>query len=165
MLGFVVSSRECAPKCAPRTTVMTMKLTDIKLRTLTETGKHFDGAGLYLELTKAGGRYWRMKYRHEGKENRLSFGVYPAVSLKAARDLAASARKTLQSGDDPSQLRKDAKTQATHEAVNTFEAVARDWLTHQAARWATVTRDRIRASLEADIFPTLGARAIASIKP
>jgi len=144
---------------------MTMKLTDSKLRTLTEPGKYFDGGGLYLELTKAGGRYWRMKYRHEGKEKLLAFGVYPALSLKSARDLAATAKKTMQGGADPGQLRKDAKTKATHEAANTFEAVARDWLAHQAARWAVITRDRIRASLEADIFPTLGARPIASIKP
>jgi len=142
-----------------------MKLTDSKLRTLTEPGKYFDGGGLYLELTKAGGRYWRMKYRHEGKEKLLAFGVYPALSLKSARDLAATAKKTMQGGADPGQLRKDAKTKVTHEAANTFEAVARDWLAHQAARWAVITRDRIRASLEADIFPTLGARPIASIKP
>ncbi len=45
-----------------------MKLTDAKLRTLTQPGKHADGAGLYLELTPAGGKYWRMKYRHGGKE-------------------------------------------------------------------------------------------------
>lgn len=54
-----------------------MPLTDAKLRTLTTPGKHFDGGGLYLELTKAGGRYWRLKYRHGGKENRLALGVYP----------------------------------------------------------------------------------------
>ncbi|MGH8829805.1 MAG: Arm DNA-binding domain-containing protein, partial [Polaromonas sp.] len=70
-----------------------MKLTDAKLRNLTERGKHFDGGGLYLEVTKAGGRYWRLKYRHGGKEKRLAFGVYPAVSLKDARDRAADAFK------------------------------------------------------------------------
>jgi hypothetical protein len=72
-----------------------MKLTDANLRNLTEPGKHFDGGGLYLELTPAGGKYWRLKYRHGGKEKRLAFGVYPAVSLKAARDRAAEARKVL----------------------------------------------------------------------
>jgi len=142
-----------------------MKLNDAKLRNLTEPGKHFDGGGLYLELTKAGGRYWRMKYRHGGKEKRLAFGVYPAVSLKAARDQATEARKVLQAGDDPGALRKAGKAKAAHEAVNTLEAVARDWLKHQAARWEPATLERIRASLEADIFKPLGARPIASIKP
>ena len=142
-----------------------MKLTDARLRNLSEPGKHFDGGGLYLELTKAGGRYWRLKYRHSGKEKRLAFGVYPAVSLKDARDLAANARKALQAGDDPGELRRAEKVKANHEAVNTLEAVARDWMTHQAARWDAETAGRIRASLEADIFKPLGSRPLAGIKP
>jgi len=142
-----------------------MKLTDAKLRNLTEPGKHFDGGGLYLELTKAGGRYWRMKYRHGGKEKRLAFGVYPAVSLKDARDLAATARKVILDGGDPGDLRKAEKAKAAHEAVNTLEAVAGEWLAHQTSRWAPVTLTRIRASLAADIFPALGARPLASVKP
>jgi integrase len=141
-----------------------MKLSDTLLRTLKKPGKHFDGAGLYLELTKAGGRYWRMKYRHGGKEKRLAFGVYPAVGLKAARDLATDARKVLETGDDPGQVRKAEKAKSTHEAVNTLEAVTLDWLVHQASRWEAETMGRIRASLQADIFPTLGARPMASIK-
>lgn len=142
-----------------------MKLSDAKLRTLSKPGKHFDGGGLYLELTKAGGRYWRLKYRHGGKEKLLALGVYPTVTLKNARDLATAARTTIQAGDDPGQLRKAEKIQTQFEAVNTFERVARDWLDHQAARWAPVTLARIRASLQTDVFPTLGARPIASIKP
>ena len=50
------------------------KLSDVKLRHLATPGKHFDGGGLYLEVTPAGGRYFRMKYRFAGKEKRLAFG-------------------------------------------------------------------------------------------
>jgi integrase len=142
-----------------------MKLTDAKVRTLKEPGKHADGLGLYLELTPAGGRYWRLKYRHGGKEKRLAFGVYPAVSLKDARDQAVTARKTLQAGNDPGELRKAAKAQTVHEAVNTLQAVADSWMAHQATRWVPITLERIRASLQADIFPKLGNRPLASIKP
>ncbi len=142
-----------------------MALTDAELRNLTEPGKHFDGAGLYLELTATGGRYWRMKYRFGGKEKRLAFGVYPGVSLKAARDKAAEARKVLQAGGDPGLLRKAEKARAVHESVNTLEAVASDWMKHQAARWDVETARRIRASLENDIFKKLGSRPLASIKP
>lgn len=142
-----------------------MKLTDAKLRTLTSPGKHFDGGGLYLEVTLAGGRYWRLKYRHGGKEKRLALGVYPTVSLKEARDLADQARKTLDAGDDPGQLRKAAKAKAVHEAVNTLQAVTDEWLKHQSTRWAPVTATRIRASLEADVFPALGGRPLAGIRP
>ena len=142
-----------------------MPLTDAKLRTLTTPGKHFDGGGLYLEVTPAGGRYWRLKYRHGGKEKRLAFGVYPAVSLKDARDQADQARKALAAGDDPSQVRKASKAKATHEAANTLEAVAEAWLQHQSTRWTGVTATRIRASLQSDVFPALGARPLASIRP
>ena len=142
-----------------------MKLTDAKLRTLTQPGKHADGEGLYLELTPAGGKYWRMKYRHGGKEKRLAFGVYPAVSLKDARDQAQAARKLLQAGDDPGEAKKAAKAQTVFESANTLQAVAADWLTHQSTRWEPATKARILASLKADIFPVLGARPLASIRP
>lgn len=142
-----------------------MKLTDAKLRTLSEPGKHFDGGGLYLELTAAGGRYWRLKYRVAGKEKRLALGVYPAVSLKDARDLANQARQVIQAGDDPAEERKAAKAKTAHEAVNTLRAVTHEWIEHQAARWEPLTRERIAASLEANVLKALGARPLASIKP
>ena len=123
-----------------------MALTDAHLRNLTKPGKHADGAGLYLELTPAGGRYWRMKYRHGGKEKRLAFGVYPGVSLKAARDLVALARKALQDGTDPGELRKAKNAKTAHESENTLEVVARDWMQHQAKRWVKKTHDRIVSS-------------------
>lgn len=141
-----------------------MNLTNAKLRTLTAPGKHFDGGGLYLEITPAGGRYWRWKYRYGGKEKRLALGVYPGVSLKAARDGAAKAREVLQAGADPGELRKAEKTQAAHEAATSLGAVAAEWLEHQSERWEPDTKARIARALEADIFPTLGARPLASIK-
>ncbi len=142
-----------------------MKLTDAKLRTLTEPGKHFDGGGLYLELTAAGGRYWRWKYRYGGKEKRLALGVYPEIGLKGAREAMAKARELLQAGQDPGEVRKADKAQAAHESANTLKAVALDWLTHQSDRWDAGTKARIKGTLEADIFPTLGHRPMASIKP
>ncbi len=142
-----------------------MKLPDAKLRRLTEPGKHFDGGGLYLKVTAAGGRYWRLKFRVAGKEKRLALGVYPAVSLKDARDLAIQARQSIQAGGDPAEQRKTAKARAAKEAVNTLRAVANEWMEHQAARWEPVTLERIRSSLEANVLKTLGARPLASIKP
>jgi len=142
-----------------------MKLTDAKLRTLAKSGKHFDGAGLYLELTQAGGRYWRLKYRIAGKEKRLALGVYPAVGLKDARELAAQARQSIQAGDDPAEQRKAAKARVAHDAVNTFRAVANEWMEHQTARWEPLTLERIRASLDSHMLKALGDRPLATITP
>lgn len=142
-----------------------MKLSDAKLRTLRTPGKHFDGGGLYLEVMPAGGRYWRLKYRHGGKEKRLAFGVYPEVTLKEARERRDAARKAIERGDDPGELKKAAKAQAEHESRNTFEAVARDWLVHQASVWTPGHAQRVRTTLECDVFPKLGKRPMAQIKP
>jgi integrase len=130
-----------------------------------DPGRHFDGGGLYVEVTPAGRKYFRMKYRFGGKEKLLALGVYPDVSLKEARARRDEARRALARGEDPGELRKAAKARAEHEARNTFRAVAEDWLTHQAASWADVTLERIRAGFEADVYPDLGARPMAGLKP
>ena len=142
-----------------------MKLSDAKIRTLTTPGRHFDGAGLYLEISPAGGRYWRLKYRHSGKEKRLAFGVYPEVGLKAARELTTAARQTLHSGRDPGEQRKAEKIKVEFEAANTLQTAAAAWLEHQSSRWGAETMGRIQASLKADVFPGLGAKPLAAILP
>jgi integrase len=142
-----------------------MKLTDAKLKALKEPGKYFDGGGLYIDITKAGGAYWRLKYRHGGKEKLLALGVYPAVGLRDARDKATDAKRLLQDGQDPGALRKAEKVRGALESVNTLEAVTHAWLAHQTDRWEAQTEGAIRASLVANVFPALGDRALASIKP
>ena len=142
-----------------------MKLTDAKLRNLATPGKHFDGGGLYLEITPAGGRYWRLKYRHGGKEKRLAFGVYPEVSSKAARERRAEARALIERGADPMAARRAAEAKAEKEASATFEAVAREWLGHQSGKWTPGTLAMIRTSLEAKVFPAIGARPMAELRP
>ena len=85
---------------------------------------------MYLEVTAAGGKYWRMKYRHGGKEKRLALGVYPAVSLAQARKDRDQAREALAAGNDPAQLKRDAKLTKTAGDASTFEKVARQWWAH-----------------------------------
>lgn len=140
-------------------------LTDVKLRALKKPGKHFDGAGLYLEITPPGGRYWRLKYRFAGKEKRLAFGVYPEVTLAKARQRTEEARRALRDSVEPSVAKRERKLEQKAKALNTFEGVARDWLEHSKARWTPATKAQILASLERGIFPALGARPIADIKP
>jgi integrase len=148
-----------------------MMLSDVKLRTLTTPGKHSDGGGLYLEVMKPaadgrpGAKYWRLKYRFGGKEKRLAFGVYPEVSLKTARELRDEARRVLRGGADPGELKKAAKVQSLHEARNTFASVTAEWLAHQAEAWTPETQERIRASLAENVFPSIGSKPLAQIKP
>lgn len=144
---------------------MTMKLTDAKLRSLTTPGKHFDGGGLYLEITTAGGRYWRLKYRVGGKEKRLAFGVYPEVSLKAARAKQAEAKLALRSGHDPGNQKRAAKLAAEVANAHTVKAVGEDWLKVRRGGWSEAHYSREERNLTKDVFPHMGKLAIREVEP
>ena len=68
--------------------------------------KLHDGGGMFLLVMPAGGKWWRIKYRFRGKQNQLSLGVYPSVSLAEARARCADLRALLADGVDPSATRK-----------------------------------------------------------
>lgn len=124
-----------------------------------------DGSGMYLEISPNGGKWWRLKYRFEGKEKRLSLGIYPDVGLKDARERRDAARKQLASGIDPSAVRKATKASKAGLNANTFEAVAREWFIKHSANWAKSHADKVIARLQNDVFPWLGRRPIAEITP
>lgn len=88
-------------------------------------------------------------------------GRHPRIGAREARLREGNSA----AGRGPGEQRKQAKARAEHEASNTLEIVARDWLKHMSAQWAPITMQRISASLEADIFPQLGKRPMANIKP
>jgi integrase len=142
-----------------------MPLNDIAIRSAKpkdKTFKLFDSGGLYLEISTAGGKYWRWKYRFAGKEKRLAFGVYPEVGLKAARKKRDDARYQLGKGIDPAQARKAEKISLA--GAESFEAIAREWHAKFSPGWVASHGDRILRRLEIDIFPWLGKRSIAEIK-
>jgi integrase len=146
-----------------------MALTDTFVKTVKHTGapagdKHTDGGGMYL-LVKAGGKYWRMNYRFAEKRNTLALGVYPAVSLAKARQRRDKARELLADGIDPSTAKKEEKQAKADAAVNTFEAVARDWLAKTAPNRAEITQSKVATWLEKDAFPFIGKMPISSIGP
>jgi integrase len=143
-----------------------MPLTNTTIRNVKsgkKTVKLFDERGLYLEVSPSGGRWWRLKYRFDGKEKRLSLGVYPDVSLKDARERRDAARKLVADGIDPSENRKAQKSAHAERAANSFEVVAREWFAKYSATWAATNTDRIVRLFERDIFPWIGGRPIAEI--
>lgn len=135
-------------------------LTDTALRKLKPTDKTvrlFDAHGLYLEVTPAGGRYWRMKYRFGGKEKRLALGVYPAVTLAKARADTLAARELIAAGTDPGETRKAEKQRAA--GVDSFEAVAREWHTKFAPQWSATHANKLMRRLELHVFrPSVASR-------
>lgn len=143
-----------------------MPLTDTAIRSAKpgeKAVKLFDERGLYLEVSPTGGKWWRLKYRFDGKEKRLSLGVYPDVSLKDARERRDEARKLLTNGIDPSENRKAQKSARADRAANSFEAAAREWFAKYSPTWATTHASKIIQRLEKDVFPWLGGKPIAEI--
>jgi hypothetical protein len=143
-----------------------MPLTDISIRSAKPIGKPFkmfDERGLFLLVSPAGGKWWRMNYRSDGKQKTLSMGVYPDVSLKDARDRRDEARKLIAKGIDPGAHRKAAKSARVERAANSFEVVAREWFAKYSATWAEDHADRIIRRFARDIFPSIGGQPIAEI--
>lgn len=121
-----------------------------------------DGQGLYLEIMPTGSKLWRMKYRHDGKESRISFGAYPAVTLQQARQRRAEAREQLAQGINPTAKRRENQ-EDRRQAGTTFAALADEWYAYNAPRWAESTRFKARLYLDNDILPTIGTRPLQGI--
>ena len=143
-----------------------MPLTDTAIRNAKPADKpikKFDERGLFLLVTPAGGKWWRLRYKFDGPEKLLSLGVYPDVGLKDARGRRDEARKLLADGIDPGQSRKAMKSARMDRAANSFEVVTREWFTKYSATWAANHGDRIIRRFVRDIFPWIGGRPIAEI--
>jgi integrase len=143
-----------------------MPLTNIAIRKSVPSEKPyklFDERGLYLEISPAGGRWWRLKYRYARKEKRLSLGVYPDVDLKEARERRDQARRLLSNGIDPSEHRKAQRAAQTARSASSFEVVAREWYGKYESSWVKKHSFRVLSRLERDVFPWLGERSVADI--
>ena len=154
-----------------------MPLTDTAIKNAKPRAKPYklaDERGLHLLVQPKGGRLWRMKYRVDGADSQgqpkrierlLSFGSYPEVSLKSARDLRDEARKRIAEGVDPGQLKREAKIASALGASNSFGAVAEDYIRRmeQEGR-AEATLKKVRW-LSALLKPVIGARPVAEVTP
>lgn len=126
-----------------------------------KTIRLYDERGLYLEISPKGGKWWRLKYRHNRKEKRLSLGVYPDVSLKMARERRDKFRRMLADGIDPGEKRKAEKI--AQRKGNSFETVAREWFAKHSINWVPGHAKRIMRRLERDVFPWTGEKPIGEI--
>ncbi|MRR57914.1 MAG: DUF4102 domain-containing protein [Deltaproteobacteria bacterium] len=124
----------------------------------------FDGKGLFLLLPPGGGKWWRFKYRFEGKNKTISFGTYPEVSLASAREKRKKAREQIAAGIDPGAVRKAKKQAVAEQVENSFEVVAREWHSKFMSTWTPGHATTIMSRMERDLFPWLGTRPINEIK-
>jgi integrase len=143
-----------------------MKLTDPIIKAAKPKEKPYklsDGQGLTLLIQSNGSKWWRYRYRINGKEKMLSIGTYPDVTLKKAREMRVTADDLLKQSIDPSQHRQEQKQIAAIAAENSFESVARQWWNHWKHARTERHADYVIRRLEADIFPVIGNKPIQSI--
>jgi integrase len=145
-----------------------MPLSDIQLRNLKPKAKPYkvgDFDGLYMTVTPTGSRLWHMKYRIAGREKRLSFGAYPAVSLARARQLRDEARSLLAEGGDPGEIKQERKRADRERRGITFASQAEafiDKARREGKAQATMDKTEWLLGMANDAF---GARPITDITP
>lgn len=123
----------------------------------------FDGGGLYLSVKANGKKAWKMATRLNGKQVKLSFGDYPAVSLKDARKKRLEAQEQIAQGINPNEAKKQRKQAEIAKIENTFEKIARSWHQNTLPEWKPVTANDIIRRLELNVFPFIGRLSIADI--
>jgi len=143
-----------------------MKLTDPIVKAAKPQEKPFtlsDGKGLALHVQPQGSKWWRFRYRFNGKPCLLSLGTYPDVTLKEARLERDRLKKLIKQGINPSVQRQEDKFMAAKSLTNSFESVARDWWDSWQGTKTPAHATRIIRRLESDVFPLIGNRPLTDI--
>jgi integrase len=163
----------------PQKNIPPMPLSDINCKNAKPREKPYklaDEKGLFLLINPNGSKYFRLKYRIDGKEKLLALGVYPKTTLKEARSKRDEAREQIAQGIDPNGARKEIKTAQQIEAenqkridaglpvLNSFEHIARDWLASIAHTVTDKTHEKKVRRFELHAFPSIGQKALTEIK-
>ncbi|HEV2287047.1 MAG TPA: integrase arm-type DNA-binding domain-containing protein, partial [Steroidobacteraceae bacterium] len=144
------------------------KLTDTKIRNAKPRAKPFklyDADGLFLIVTPVGGRWWRQRYRWQGKEQMLSLGTYPEIDLATARQRRDDARKLLARNTNPSTARQEEKAAQLAAADRSYETISLEWLEHAAKfkGWTADHIERVKRRQEVHFHPWLGRKNVADV--
>jgi integrase len=136
-------------------------LSDLMVRQAKTTGKTYtlaDSDGLSLFVAAHGAKAWHFRFTWGGKRDRMSFGSYPALSLKEARELRDEARNLLAKGVNPHTERKRKRHAIVLAGEHTFQAVYDQWLTHRKLsleEGRQTSLEQIARVFKKDVFPVL----------
>jgi integrase len=141
-----------------------MPLSDTQLRKLgkKDAGKKFaDGDGLFAEVLTSGQTSWRYSFRFNGKRPKITYGLYPDVSIVEARKRHRAAKTKLANGINPAAEKKREK--AIAKAGATVKQFSVTWLAQHGA--SKTWRANQIAWLERDIYPAIGNMKLADVTP
>lgn len=136
-------------------------LSDLTVRQAKATGKPYtlaDTDGLSLFVSATGAKAWHFRFSWGGKRDRMSFGTYPALSLKDARALRDEARSLLAKGVNPHSERKRKRHAIVLAGEHTFMAVYEQWLAHRRLsleEGRQTSLEQIGRVFKKDVFPSL----------
>lgn len=133
-----------------------------KIKPIDKKKRYSDEKGLYLEVTPSGGRFWRLKYRFNGRESTLTIGSYPEVSLAQARRVRDEARIQLYNNIDPNAAKNNRLDQTDKSKL--FKVLAMEWMQDRKDAITEGTYLRDLSVFEKDLFPALGDMPIDQIK-
>jgi integrase len=137
-------------------------LTEAAIRSAKPTGKAFklyDVGGMFLLVTAAGAKLWRLKYRIHGVEKSISLGKYPDVSLATARKRRDEERRLIAERVDPSAMRREKRDAS----ANTFELIGREWFERFKSKWTAGHAVTVLSRMDNNLFPFIGSKAIRDI--
>jgi len=152
-------------------------LTEVALKNLKPKEKSYkmaDSRSLYIEVTPAGGKSWKLKYHYLGKEKKLTIGPYPIVSLKMAREKALEAKELLAQGIDPSAVKKEAKAlnierankqHETEKQALTFRTLFHKWYDTKTHGWSESNSKKVFQRVRNHLLPFIGEMSVDEIKP
>lgn len=143
-----------------------MPLTELEIKHLKPKDKIYrvaDGGGLCLEVAISGNKFWRYRYRVNGKFQMLSIGKYPLIGLAEARRKRDAAVLMLAAGTNPSKEKKAAKLRNIANGENTFESIARKWMELKQSGLNEKYRKQCLVRMEQHVFPAIGAMPITEI--
>ena len=126
-----------------------------------------DGGGLYLLVTKSGGKHWKLKYRLDGKEKKLSLGAYPDVTLSKAREIKEEAKQLIASGIDPAKQKQEEKQLQREEELkreNTFSKIALERLENIKEDISESHYKRMYRGFTNDVFPVIGDKPLDEVE-
>ena len=151
----------------------TNQLTELSIKQAKTKEKQYkltDGEGMYLRVYPNGSKYWQLQYWFDGKQKILSFGVWPNISLKEARDKRFAAKKLIKEGIDPNDEKKERLEVQSFERekeklrkISTFQIVAHEWFSRQSTQWTERHSRGVLSSLNMHVYPDLGEMPISSI--
>lgn len=143
-----------------------MALSEFSLRQAKPREKPYklaDGGGLHLAVQPGGSKLWRLKYRFGGKENVLSFGPYPLITLAEARQKRDAAKRLLLEGKDPAAQRKLDQIAAETSARTTFGLIAEEYIDRMKAKDAAPATIEKTTWLLQDLASPLSKRPIKDV--